>query len=249
MKLLVLILGITMCAPVFGQTGFATPAEDTATEKLPETKSGVFDADKYDRTKPDISAALELVNDHTQRLDLIEQRLDAHDLKFAAVEKRLIELESRLSSMPKASVAKTYSTTTGGSNGTYSQASYQSAPVYSTLSSGSGGSVTYSQSYSSQPTIVSSSGPSWTYPGDITSHLASGHGVSGAGMSHAQQVALHNQLHNGQTTSTSFRTPVRTATQRVFTPATVVNVSNCPGGVCPPQQSVTRVRLRTVFGR
>lgn len=35
----------------------------------------------------------------------------------------------------------------------------------------------------------------WTYPGDIASHLANGHGVSAAGMSRAQAEALHDRLH------------------------------------------------------
>lgn len=35
----------------------------------------------------------------------------------------------------------------------------------------------------------------WTYPGDIASHLANGHGVSAAGMTRGQAEALHDRLH------------------------------------------------------
>lgn len=35
----------------------------------------------------------------------------------------------------------------------------------------------------------------WTYPGDIASHLANGHGVSAAGMSREQAETLHDRLH------------------------------------------------------
>lgn len=40
----------------------------------------------------------------------------------------------------------------------------------------------------------------WTYPGDIASHLANGHGVIATGMSREQAEALHDRLHDqGQT--------------------------------------------------
>ena len=48
-----------------------------------------------------------------------------------------------------------------------------------------------------QPVQVSS-GPRWTWPGDLGDHLQSTHGVSINGMSQAQMEAIHNQLHNQQ---------------------------------------------------
>ena len=69
----------------------------------------------------------------------------------------------------------------------------------------------------SQPMVVSAT--RWTYPGEIRSHLASTHGVNAAGMSTAQAEALHDQLHNSSTTTTSrvvYAQPV--AYTRVTTP-------------------------------
>ncbi len=48
-----------------------------------------------------------------------------------------------------------------------------------------------------QPVQVSS-GPRWTWPGDLGDHLQSTHGVSVDGMSQAQMEATHNRLHNQQ---------------------------------------------------
>lgn len=41
-------------------------------------------------------------------------------------------------------------------------------------------------------------GPHWTYPGEIHSHLATGHGVNSAGMTRAQAEAEHDRLHNAE---------------------------------------------------
>lgn len=42
-----------------------------------------------------------------------------------------------------------------------------------------------------------SAGPRWTWPGNLSSHLQGTHGVSTAGLSRAEQIELHDRLHNG----------------------------------------------------
>jgi hypothetical protein len=98
-----------------------------------------------------------------------------------------------------------------------SRVSAQSPPVASPI-------VSSAPSIVASPVIVSS-GPHWTYPGDITSHLLSGHAVDASNMSVAEQLSLHDSLHNS----------VRATTVR--------SSSSCPGGVCPPRQS-TRIFRR-----
>lgn len=82
-----------------------------------------------------------------------------------------------------------------------------------------------------------SSGPHWTYPGDIQSHLAVGHGQQVSGMSQDEMESLHDSLHEGTRVNVS-------------TPRASVNVSSgCPGGVCPVNVNVSnRPRFR-LFGR
>jgi hypothetical protein len=90
----------------------------------------------------------------------------------------------------------------------------------------------------SQPVAVSAT--HWTYPGEIRSHLASTHGVNAAGMSTAQAETLHDQLHNGNTTTASrvvysqpvaytrVATPVRTTLFRI---APLQRVGNALRGI------------------
>lgn len=68
---------------------------------------------------------------------------------------------------------------------------------------------------------VSQSATHWTYPGEIKSHLSSGHGVDASGMSTAQAEALHDSLHNGGT-SNPHRTVTRVATYAAAAPVTYV---------------------------
>lgn len=65
----------------------------------------------------------------------------------------------------------------------------------------------------SAPYSLQSSGPSWTYPGQIDDHLLTGHGVDPSGMTPSQMVQLHNDLHNGQTTFSPQARTVRYTTQ------------------------------------
>ena len=75
----------------------------------------------------------------------------------------------------------------------------------------------------------------WTYPGDIKSHLASGHGnVNTAGMTRDQMESLHDDLHEGRS-----RPAARPAVQPVAS-------SGCPGGVCPT--SSRSVQRTGIFG-
>ena len=85
------------------------------------------------------------------------------------------------------------------------------------------------------PISMIRSSPTWTYPGDIASHLANGHGVSSAGMTTAQAVAMHDSLHNGYPTSSSVqyirRTPVRITARAVAAIRPLQRVANTVRGV------------------
>lgn len=59
--------------------------------------------------------------------------------------------------------------------------------------------------------VTRNTGPTWTWPGSIANHLQATHGQSVAGLSHAEMVALHDNLHNSVTRS---KTVVRT--RRLF---------------------------------
>lgn len=110
-------------------------------------------------------------------------------------------------------------------------------------------SVVRTQSFSApvaQPNIVRSSSSHWTYPGDITSHLETDHGQSVAGLSHEQQLDLHDSLHESGRTSgvTVSRSYVRTSAPIVSTPVYAPQfstaVSSCPNGQCPTATSYTQ---------
>jgi len=106
-------------------------------------------------------------------------------------------------------------------------------------------SVSIVESVSSVPVSMVRNSATWTYPGDIQSHLASGHGVSSAGMTTAQAVALHDSLHNGYTSSPTSgvsyvqqssvqyvrRTPIRTTVRAVASIRPVQRVVNAARGV------------------
>lgn len=88
---------------------------------------------------------------------------------------------------------------------------------------------------------ITSSGPSWTWPGNLRSHLSGGHGFSEeqlAGLSQSELIALHDNSHNGSSASRSvsasrgasarmFRGP------RLFSRRMFGGGGGCPGGSCP----------------
>jgi len=49
----------------------------------------------------------------------------------------------------------------------------------------------------------------WSYPGTISGHLQSTHGVSTVGMSREQMLNLHDALHEGRTTTTQTRVQIK----------------------------------------
>lgn len=61
---------------------------------------------------------------------------------------------------------------------------------------------------------VVSSGGHWTYPGTISGHLQSDHGVAVQGMSRQEMLTLHDSLHEG-------------------TNVPMAPTQNCPNGNCP----------------
>ncbi len=100
------------------------------------------------------------------------------------------------------------------------------------------------------PVVVRSSGPSWTWPGDLRSHLATTHGYSLpwlATLSSAELRSLHDNDHNsGRVTgsgvvryaaptaypSRSYRSSgVQAFGMPLF--GTYRASSSCPGGICP----------------
>lgn len=92
----------------------------------------------------------------------------------------------------------------------------------------------------------------WTYPGDLSSHLASSHGVNTQGMSHSEQLALHDSIHKSTSSSTSTQSrppqtplPPKSSTQ-------TTGASTCPAGtVCPNNDGVVvqEQTRRGWFGR
>lgn len=70
----------------------------------------------------------------------------------------------------------------------------------------------------------------WSYPGEISNHLAREHNVNVSGMTREQMLNLHDSLHE----SAPVQAPVRFQ-------------SNCPGGVCPTGPSVQRVQSNGWF--
>lgn len=49
--------------------------------------------------------------------------------------------------------------------------------------------------------VTPSQGSHWGYPGSLSQHLATTHGQSVAGLSHAQLLELHDALHEGRSVS------------------------------------------------
>ena len=111
--------------------------------------------------------------------------------------------------------------------------------------------------------VKTSSGPHWTYPGDITSHLQSDkHGyIDTTGMTIEQQLSLHDSLHNtakasvkpaSSTTTYTYSYPVSSLPMSTQTTSSSYSgplvqrsrttTSSCPGGVCP-----TRPQSRGLF--
>lgn len=89
----------------------------------------------------------------------------------------------------------------------------------------------------------------WTYPGNISTHLSSTHGVDVSGMSVSDQLRLHDSMHEAERGSSTVRysvaNPVQYSTSQPV--RSYVRSSSCPGGVCPmPSRTTTRFRL---FGR
>lgn len=70
------------------------------------------------------------------------------------------------------------------------------------------------------------SGPTWTWPGDLASHLSTTHGVDVSGMSFSDLRATHDNLHNGQRGYQAAMPTRRVQYVRR-------SVSYCPGGNCP----------------
>lgn len=85
----------------------------------------------------------------------------------------------------------------------------------------------------------------WTYPGDLSDHLRTTHGVSVDGMSKEQMLNMHDVLHESQ--PVRIDPPVQAFIQQ---PSVCPLGQPCPQRIQPVQQTQTYVQpRRTVFRR
>lgn len=88
-----------------------------------------------------------------------------------------------------------------------------------------------------QPILVARySGPSWTWPGNLRSHLMGAHGYSAeqlAGLSQSELRALHDNAHNHGETGLQFSS----------------GSDSCPSGNCPTSSIGPASNSRSVFQR
>lgn len=101
----------------------------------------------------------------------------------------------------------------------------------------------------------------WSYPGEISNHLATDHAVQTAGMSREQMLNLHDSLHEGTASALQVAAPM--VNVQTFAPArppilqrsapvqvpVQVQTSNCPGGVCPTGPQVSRPQTGWYLGK
>ena len=189
-----------------------------------------------------ISARFGSVEDRLAALENKPTPVQAPAFDPSGLEKRIKELEA-IRAMAGGS----------GSNGSTVASPYAKKP--SVVKSGSGsnggstggsaGTVTYGT-----PQVVRSTGSHWSYPGSIDDHLRTGHGIANvSGMSHEDQLTLHDSLH--QSTPVPVQSSVQVVQQTVprFIPQALpkvqrtsvsktVRTQNCPGGVCPTNSSL-----------
>jgi polyhydroxyalkanoate synthesis regulator phasin len=192
---------------------------------------------------PDEIAALHSRdNAFGNRQDEFDKRLCAVEAKYAgtvgssdvgakltATEERVTRLLQRIEQLE--------------AKGTYQSVGYvvsSSASNYGSVGGGSvgggsvgGGSAGSYPTFAKTPAVTSPQKRTWTYPGSITNHLQSDHGVSTAGLTIEQQKSLHDSLHESQSVQSQSRSSTST--------------SSCPGGVCPAPGSQRRGLLG--FGR
>lgn len=197
--------------------------------------------------------------------DDITAKLADHEKRIAALEAKLLASTPAtypsVSSVKSAGSTGTVVATSGGSTGTVVQ-SYGSAgstvarqeprpPVVANTVVVQQQPRTPLRTAAAIVTAPIARAGHWSYPGEISNHLANDHGVQTNGMSREQMLDLHDALHEGQATWTqsptvqSF-TPARPPLiqRSVATPtlAPPLPQSNCPGGVCPQPRSILQPR-------
>lgn len=99
------------------------------------------------------------------------------------------------------------------------------------------------------PVAVVRSAAHWTHPGDIHSHLQSGHGVSAAGMTTEQAKSYHDALHEGRSyaSSTVTYSSVSTPTVRYVARRPVLAAATAPVrwvAARQPVRSIARIPVR-----
>jgi len=169
----------------------------------------------------------DMMTELSKKVDKIDLKVDALDVK---IDKNYAEIFAKLDKLVLPSLAKV-----DGSDKDCNTYSYPKKTVYV------------------QP-LVSEYKARWTFPGDLTTHLQTTHGQNVSGMSVADQLKLHDSLHDGSVVS---RTVTKSVAPVVSYPAVrmpvvrsvpVYSTSNCPGGVCPVP-SRTRTTTVSRFGR
>lgn len=168
------------------------------------------------------TSLFDMMEELSKKVDKIDSKVDALDAK---IDKNYSEIFAKLDKLVLPSLSKV-----DGADKDCNTYSYPKKTVYV------------------QP-VVSEYKARWTFPGDLTTHLQTTHGQSVAGMSVADQLRLHDSLHDSAP-KTSYQV-VRSApvvrsvpmysTSRTTTKTTT---SNCPGGVCPVPQYRPMMRYR-----
>lgn len=166
----------------------------------------------------------DMMEELSKKVDKIDSKVDSLDAKL---DKNYAEIFSKLDKILLPSLAKV-----DGSDKDCNTYSYPKKTVYV------------------QP-VVSEYKARWTFPGDLTTHLQTTHGQSVSGMSVADQLRLHDSLHDSAP-KTSYQV-VRSAPVVSYPVARMPQVrtvpmystSNCPGGVCPmPSRTRTTTTSR-----
>lgn len=197
-------------------------------------------------TKKDVELAVAQARDAiTDEIETTAKLYSAHevsyqdDSKLAQMELAITDLRNRVADLEKScseasKLSASQPAKSGGSNGSLSYS--VAAPVVTY------GEVVVSNSNGSWGSSVRSpvvSSGHWSYPGNITSHLANDHGVMVSGSLEAQ-LSAHDAIHEG-------RGLTRTVTRSNVQSGMVAG--DCPGGFCPAQSGTTTTKTFSMPSR
>jgi hypothetical protein len=202
--------------------------------------------------------------DHEKRIAALEAKMNATASASAPKANYMYPTVQSLGSNGGSTGGSTGTMVSGGSTGTTARAvnaSYGSTG--SAIVANASTSVVYQQQQPRTPlrtaaavvTAPLARAGHWTYPGEISNHLAGDYGVSTAGMTREQMLNLHDSLHEGSASAVRVQTPY--VNVQTFAPArppliprSAPMASDCPGGNCPTAPQVqTRWYLGKNIGR